>query len=529
MFVKRKLRARKAQNITYGLATSVSLVTFLIYLSSLRNEFVEWDDRLYVFGNPHICSLNFSFLKWAFSTYHGANWHPLTWASHALDYAVWGLDPLGHHLTNIVLHSVNAFLVVLLIARLLEAWKVPSPSPDRAKFIAAATTGLLFGLHPLHVESVAWVAERKDLLCALFFLLSILSYTAYATYRTYTKYLFSLGFFALALLSKPMAVSLPVVLLILDWFPFRRLRSIKSFGSALFQKLPFIALSLISSVLTVMAQKTVGAIQSIETVPLPSRVMVAVESLMAYLWKMVLPVDLVPFYPYPKNLSLSSPEYIIPVVLVTGISMFCVSIAAKQRVWLSVWGYYVVTLIPVLGIVQVGGQSMADRYTYLPSLGPFLLAGLSAAWVFQKVNAPGKRGFFITLVFSFTAVVAFVSLSYLTSKQIRIWNNSINLWSYVITKEPERVPLAYNNLGIVLEERGRSDEAIACFRKALILDPYYAKAHNNLGNAYYRRGLLDDAIREYRIALSLKPDYQDALDNLSVVFAMKEAITSHKK
>ena len=244
--------ARKTIHVRYYLAASVSLITFLVYLSSLQNGFVQWDDPEYVSENLHIRSFNASFLKWAFLEFHSANWHPLTWISHAIDYAIWGLNPLGHHLTNNILHTFNTFIVVLLIVRLVELFKESTKTEvtttfldNRRTLIVAGVTGLLFGLHPLHVESVAWVAERKDLLCAFFFLLSITAYLKYL--RTIDivqagqgprsrflnkQYLFSFFFFALALLSKPMAVSLPAVLLIFDWYPSKRILRRKSLSDA---------------------------------------------------------------------------------------------------------------------------------------------------------------------------------------------------------------------------------------------------------------------------------------------------------
>ncbi|MGD0283667.1 MAG: hypothetical protein ABSB95_15050, partial [Dissulfurispiraceae bacterium] len=360
----------------YFVAGLVSLLTFSVYLSCIHNEFVAWDDDHYIYENLHLHPLNAAFFRWAFSAFYAANWHPLTWVSHALDYAVWGLNPLGHHLTNNILHAVNTFIVVVLVVKLLETWHAsrqqnPARHPSQ-DLIIAAVTGLLFGLHPLHVESVAWVSERKDLLCAMFFLLSVLAYTN-------KHYLLVVFLFALALLSKPMAVSLPAVLLILDWHPFNRISSVKSFLSAFLEKLPLIALSIVSSVLTVLAQKAEGAMQPFEVTPLSSRVLVAAESLLSYLWKMVWPVNLIPYYSYPGNVSLFSAEYFLSVIIVFGITAACLIMVKKQKLWLAAWGYYVITLLPVLGIVQVGGQAMADRYTYLPSLGPFILIGLIGA------------------------------------------------------------------------------------------------------------------------------------------------------
>ena len=220
--------SNKALVVKYLSACAVGFVTFLVFLPTLQNDFINWDDSLYVYENPLIRSFDTQLLISAFGDFYAGFWHPLTWISHALDYAIWGLNPMGHHLTNNILHAINAFLVVILITRLVEAAS-GSLKSSKGSLVAAVTTGLLFGLHPLRVESVAWVAERKDLLCGLFYLLSIMAYTSYAANKSYRTYFISLGLFTLALMSKPMAVSLPVVLLILDWYPFRRIESIKSF------------------------------------------------------------------------------------------------------------------------------------------------------------------------------------------------------------------------------------------------------------------------------------------------------------
>jgi hypothetical protein len=257
------------------IACSVALVTFAVFLPSLRNEFVNYDDGNYVYENPFIRSLDMKLLKSAFTEFYASNWHPLTWLSHAFDYAMWGLNPLGHHLTNNILHALNTLIVVFLVIRLLEVYRLTMANKglsqpfinDSTLKITGAATGLLFGLHPLHVESVAWVSERKDLLCAFFFLLTIIAYIRYvmeikarasinSPSRFFNRnYLFAIGFFILSLMSKPMAVSLPFVLLILDWYPFRRIRSLKTFCTVSTEKLPFFALTLISSVLTILGKK----------------------------------------------------------------------------------------------------------------------------------------------------------------------------------------------------------------------------------------------------------------------------------
>jgi tetratricopeptide (TPR) repeat protein len=558
----------KKQNFKYYAAGAVSLITFIVYLPSLQNAFVLWDDEYYVFENLHIRSFDLNLFKWAFFDFYASNWHPLTWISHALDYAVWGLNPTGHHLTNNILHAVNTFLVVLLVVRLLEVVNalslLNSSRPpltlrggaegggvisiggfsDKGTLIAAATTGLLFGIHPLHVESVAWVAERKDLLSALFFLLSIMMYARHFTppspyenhnsplfpsylkrgrggaegryfrkgWRSRGSYLLSLLFFTLALLSKPMAVSLPLVLLILDWYPFENIRSLKTFLNAVINKAPFITLSIGSSVLTMMAQK--NAMRLMDIVPWQARVLSSAYALFAYIGKMLAPVGLSPFYPYSGNVYLLSPAYFIAIVLVIGLTAACLVIGKRQKIWLSLWVYYVVTLVPVLGIVQVGRQSMADRYAYLPSIAPFLITGILVAWAYRKIKEPGLG---IKLACASSVLCLVLCLAYLTFKQIGIWNNSVNFWSYVIQKEPE-VPFAYYGRGLALYEMGQTNKALEDYGKAIAIDPSYSKAYATRGFVFEKRGEFDKAVADYSKALALDPFDAQAYNNRGVIF-----------
>jgi Tfp pilus assembly protein PilF len=417
---------------------------------------------------------------------------------------------------------------------------------DRAILIAAGTTGLLFGLHPLHVESVAWVAERKDLLCALFFLLSIMAYTKYASSRERggrgqesavgsrqsgddqdpgmglknrflnKHYLWALGFFVLALQSKPMAVTLPVVLLILDWYPFDRMRSLKAIQPVFVEKIPFFALSLGSSILTVLAQQ--GTMATLDAVPFSVRLLVAIHSLMAYLVKMLWPWDLIPFYPYPKNASLLSLEYLSAIVLVIGLTAGCIIMVKKQKGWLAAWGYYIVTLVPVLGIVQVGSQAMADRYTYLPGLGPFLIMGLATAWTTEKVKTTKRGGPAIKATAAGAALGVVIALSSATVQQIGIWKNTITLWNCVIEKEPDGAPQAYNNRGLAFKNMGLMREAISDFDKAIALNPAYALAFNNRGVTFKKIGMFNEAIEDFTAAIALNPDYYKAYGNRAIAY-----------
>ncbi len=523
------------------LAAAAAFITFSVYLTALGNDFVNWDDGPYIYANPHIRSLNAAFFKWAFFDFYEYNWHPLTWLSHAVDYALWGLNPVGHHLTSVILHALNTFLVVVLVMRLLEAFRsngqssTPALLNDSGMLLAAGTTGLLFGLHPVHVESVAWVAERKDLLCALFFLLSIMIYTKYAggqgagvsskkdearqrIFLFDRYYLFTLGFFILALMSKPMAVTLPFVLLILDWQPFDRIRSWKALLPALGEKIPFLILSLGSAIVTVLAQRAGGALISTEEVPLPDRLLVAVHSLAAYLGNLAWPQNLSAFYPYPQNIALLSAEFLPALALVTGVSAACLMYRKKRSIWLPTWGYYVITLLPVLGIVQVGGQSIADRYLYLPSFGPFLLAGLGAAWLWAAAVNLNKWRPLPKLICGITAVFVLVFLTYSSLEQIAIWKNGFALWNDVIEKYPQRVPVAYNNRGTVLMITGRFDKAIEDFNTAIALDPSDYLPYTNLGKIYLNTGSFEKSIEYSGRAILLAPLQAMPYNNRGVAY-----------
>jgi hypothetical protein len=515
------MAVQKTKAFKYFLAASVGLVTFAVYLPTLHNDFVGWwDDSVYVYENPHIRFFNAHFLRWAFFDFYASNWHPLTWMSHALDYAIWGLNPMGHHLSNNIIHALNSFLVVVLAIKLLEIYQegvirngTTTLMNRQEILIAGGVTGLLFGLHPVHVESVAWVSERKDLLCSLFFLLSGIAYTGYVTTEIASEklvsrfssgwYLLCVGFFALALLSKPMAVSLPLVLLILDWYPFKRILSVKSFLSTLMEKLPFFALSLVSSILTILAQRSGGAMGMMIFEPLSTRLLVAAKALIAYLWKMILPTDLIPYYSYPKKVTIFSPEYLSAAILVIVITAACVLYAKKQKVLLSVWGYYVVTLIPVIGIVQVGSQSMADRYTYLPSLGPFLMAGLSIAWIYGRSHALQKWSVTIKVFGLAAMLLVFTALVFLTTRQAAIWKDPVTLWTYVIEREPTSVPGAYVNRGAAFHRRGQLNEAVKDLNMALSLDPFSVDAYYERGTIFFEIGQYGRAVFDLDRAIGL--------------------------
>lgn len=530
------------QRVIYYLAGLVSLVTFVVYLPALWNDFVLWDDDLFIYNNLRIRSLDWNFFKWAFSDISVSHWRPLVWISHALDYSIWGMRPLGHHLTNVLLHAANTFIVVYLAIRLLDVSNrvrmkhdLPPLLTDQAILITGGVAGMLFGLHPLHVESVAWITERKDVLYSLFFLLSVSAYIRYVEIAAESAasqkeerafffnrhYLLSLAFFVLALSSKAMAVTLPFVLLILDWYPLKRMNCLKDFAAAFKEKLPFMTFSVSIAIVTVIAQKKSGAMSFDESVQLPERVLVAFKALIVYLWKMLAPVNLVPFYPYEKDISLASFAYSGSIVVVIGITVACIVIAKKRPLFLAIWGYYVVSLVPVLGIIRTGTYSMADRYTYLPSLGPFLAFGLFVAWGLAKVDLMKQRPSLIKLLVAVTAIFLFSGMSYLTVKQIAVWKNSLVLWSYVIEKEPDRVPIAYNNRGLAYKEIGQVERAIDDYNAAIRLAPADAKPYTNRGIVFGEIGQFEQAMEDFNAAIALNPKYADAYTSRGLVFEIR--------
>jgi len=422
-------------------AILAALITVLVYLPALNNGFVNWDDYEYICENRYIRSIDFEFLKWVFTSFHDCTWYPLTWLSHTVDYAIWGLNPVGHHLSSILLHGLNTFLVVLLIIRLVKAVKPEDKSNQLPGYlIAGLATGLLFGLHPLHVESVAWVSERKDVLYSSFFLLSFLTYLKYTSTSQQKQkilgYILCLLFFIMSLMSKPMAVTLPVVLLIVDIYPLGRLNlksGLKAQKELLIEKIPFFVMSIVSSIVTVIAQQTGGAVTPLEKHLFIDRILVALRGLGFYLSKMVWPTDLCPLYPYPSKISFLSLQFIGSFILVLSITALCIKSWNRHKTLPAIWAYYVVTLLPVLGIIRVGEQAAADRYTYLPSLGPFLLVGLAAAYIWKRLNIKLHFSTYMRPCIMILPALIMGLLAVVTVKQIGIWKDSLT-WNHMLTE-----------------------------------------------------------------------------------------------
>ncbi|MDA8098719.1 MAG: tetratricopeptide repeat protein [Nitrospiraceae bacterium] len=518
----------------YLLAAVVAVVTLLVYLPALRNGFVLWDDDVFILGNAHLRHLDWAFFRWAFTDIRASgNWMPVTWISYALDHALWGLRPAGFHLTNIVLHALNSGLIVLLAARLLDAApsldrrEMPSGPGSFAPLIAGGVAGALFGLHPLHVEPAAWAADRRDVLCTFFYLSGILSYCIFASLaaearksRTGRIYrMLTAALFFLSLGSKAMAVTFPVVLLLVDGYLFGRIGSLRDSVGAIREKLPLFAASLVASVIAYAGQRSVGALSFMATVPTTERLLVAVRSVILYLGKMAVPGDLLAFYPYPDVVSLLTMEFLFPLILVFGITVAVLLSARKQPLWLFVWAYYVVTLLPVAGVVQVGEHVMADRYAYLPSVGPFFLVGSLAAGVWARAGSWGAlrrpaKGISVMLV----ATVAF-ALARGTMKQIAIWHDSVSLWSHAVEKEPERIPGAYHNRAMAYKSRGEYRRALEDYGTALLLKPRSAGTLVNRGLLYTELGRFDLAWQDFDRAISLEPASADAYTGRGLLLA----------
>jgi len=482
--------------------------TLSVYLQVINYDFVYFDDELYVIDNPNVkAGLNRESIIWAFSADYAGNWHPLTWLSHMLDIELYGLNPIGHHLTSIQIHIINTVLLFILLNWMTEAvW----PS----SFVAA-----LFALHPLHVESVAWVAERKDVLCAFFWILSILAYVRYTRNKSKTNYLLIVVLFAFGLMSKPMIVTLPFTLLLLDFWPLSRFKpkAYKTQTSAcqismalILEKVPLFALSAVSSIITFSIQQHGGVIASLESIPLTMRISNALVSYISYIIKMFWPINLAFFYPYHKLMIWN--------VLLSGILLLCVSalitFAARRLPYLVTgWLWYLGTLVPVIGIVQTGCQSMADRYTYVPLIGIFIII----AWGMRDIAAKWQSQRILLPIFSGIALIFFMTCTWF---QAGHWQNGITIFKHTLNVTKNNC-VANCELGHALMRNGKLDEAVIQFCKALKINPNYEEAHANLGCTLARQGNISDAIYHYNKALLINPDNVKAHNNLGVLLAGK--------
>jgi Flp pilus assembly protein TadD len=492
------------------------VITLAVYWQVRNHEFISYDDDVYVIENPHVqAGLTRQAIIWSFTTTHVANWHPLTWLSHLMDCQLYGLNPSGHHLTNVLFHLVNTVLLFLLLHRITGAsW--------RSGFVAA-----LFAVHPLHVESVAWVAERKDVLSTLFWLLTMWAYIYYVEKPRLHRYLLTLLTLGLGLMAKPMLVTLPFVLLLLDYWPLERfqagpagsndqgqvqvpLSSVKTRSPSsrlIWEKAPFFVVSLASCVVTFLVQQKGGAVETVQAFPLTIRIGNALVSYVSYMGKMIWPQSLAVFYPHPGT-SLPGWQAAAAGLLLIFITIGVIR-AGRKRAYLTVgWLWYLGTLVPVIGLVQVGAQALADRYTYVPLIGLFIMI----SWFIPDLLAGWRhRG----IVLGGSAVTVVSALMVCTWMQLQHWKNDITLFEHAL-KVTANNYLAHDSLGNALAEQGKLDKAITHYNAALRINPNSLNTHNNLGVAFLEGGDIDKAITHYYAALRLKSDSAETHNNLGV-------------
>lgn len=486
------------------------VLVLLAFLPVLDNGFVHYDDDLYITRNEQVQSgLSWEGLSWALTTTHAANWHPLTWLSHMADVELFGGNPAGHHWTSLAIHTLNVFLLFFVLR---EMTCDPWPS-----FAVAA----LFAVHPLHVESVAWVSERKDLLSTLFGLLSLLFYARYAVHGGRFRFAVALGAFALSLTAKPMLVTLPFLLLLLDWWPLGRVRggavpaaagrSVegRSWGFLFMEKVPWLMLSVASSIATLWAQHSGGAIAPTTLFPLLTRLANALYSYATYLYKTFWPWPLAFFYPHPGLPPLVQVVGIgVALVILTGLALR----VRLDRPYLTVgWLWFLGMLVPVIGLVQVGVQATADRYTYLP------LTGLFIALAWSLWDWAGSRGMRRRVVLIFFAAVLLAMVP-MTRAQVRTWKDSFTLNRHAI-EVVEGNYVAHHNLAVLLFLRGQLDAAIGHYRKALASHPGDAKSHNHLAVALVQKGALESAEHHFQEAIRIDTGYVGAYINLGVLMS----------
>ncbi len=470
--------------------------TLILYIPALGANFLNYDDDGYVTANTHVLGgLSWSNIAWAFTTTGEANWHPLTWISHMADVQFFGTHPCGHHLVSVLLHALNVVLLFLVLRRATR-------NVARSALVAA-----LFAVHPLNVECVAWVAERKSLLSMLFFLLALSAYERYASYRSADRYAALAVLFALGLAAKPMVVTLPFLLLLWDYWPLRSLSANTeasrrpSFARLVGEKISLLVLSAASSAITIYAQRRGGAMALTAVLPLRQRVANAIYSYFSYLVKGVWPSRLAVFYPHPEN-TLALWKVLAAGLLLAAITLLVWLNRERCRYLLTGWLWYVVAMVPMIGVVQVGRQAMADRYAYLPFIGLFIIAVWGCADLFRRFELARP----VQVVLVAAPLVAYASMAIL---QITYWHDSYRLFAHAL-QVTEHNAIAEDNLGTTLVEMGRPDLALPHFQAAVTFMPQLSGAHYNLGILAQQQGHLDDAAREYQLALRYASDENGA-------------------
>ncbi len=500
------------------------ILSMIVYCRVIRNEFVHYDDDTYIFKNPYIqTGISIDNIKWAFTTDHGGNWHPLTWISHMTDSQLFGMKKAGwHHLVNLLWHVINTVLLFIMLSRMTGAvWQ--------SAFVAA-----LFAVHPLNVETVAWASERKSVLSTFFWFMTILLYINYVKSRSIKSYVFSILFFLMGLLSKPMVVTLPFVLLLLDFWPLNRTplyrtgaddnqqettepHDITVVGTSLlnkllFEKVPFFILAMIFCIVTLFVQESAGSVASLDAIPFSSRITNALLSYFMYIYMMVWPVDLAVLYPHSGMPQVW--QYTISGIFLISVTFLVVK-AARRFPYLGFgWFWYLGTLVPVIGIVQAGGQSMADRYAYLPLIGIFIMI----AWGVSDI--PVKKHHFSRSLYAGLAAVIIFAFSCVTFVQTGYWKNSIALFKRTVSVTKGNYVM-YNNLGNAYMRVDRLDDAMFYCREALKIKPNSIEVLNNLGNILLKKGEVDEAVSLLAKAMKINPNHMIVRKNLQRGLMMK--------
>jgi len=467
------------------------VATLALYNPVNRHPFVNYDDDRYITENPHVHNgLTWRTITWAFTATEQGNWHPLTWLSHALDYQLFHQNPAGHHLTSLLIHAANA---VLLFLFLMYATRRLGPS----LFVAA-----LFALHPINVESVAWVAERKNVLCTFFFFATLIAYCWYARQPDWRRYLVFAGLFLLGLMSKPMVITLPFVLLLLDYWPLGRIRGGHADATAaplsklVVEKLPLIALSAASAVITMQAQRAGGAMRSTAQFSLAVRLENAVMAYAMYLWKMIWPSHLSPIYPHPGD-SLAGWQVGTSALVLLAMTAVALKFRAR-RYLLTGWLWFLGTLVPVIGLVQVGDQAMADRYAYIPLVGIFIMI----AWRIADLADSKQIGLVVRVI---PAACVLLALSFATNRQLGYWSSNYDLWTHAVAVTGRNF-IAQDNLGGALLWLGKTDEAYLHFQAAAEINPLDPMSRSNLGAYLQEHGHMAEAIEKYNRVITLTSD-----------------------
>ncbi|PYJ52886.1 MAG: hypothetical protein DME82_15425, partial [Verrucomicrobia bacterium] len=483
----------RAHRQALGVCIFLVAITWLVFAQTVRYDFVNYDDSEYVYANPNIThGLSIHGVIHAFAGRHWDNWHPLTTVSHMLDCQLYGLHPGGHHLTNILLHTIAVVLLFLVLQQMTGAiW--------RSAFVAA-----VFAIHPLRVESVAWISERKDVLSAVFFMLTLGAYVRYAKSPSTGRYLTMSILFALGLMSKSMLVTVPFVLLLLDYWPLNRFTK-RSSRQLILEKVPLLALSAAAGVATLLVQRSSLAV--VERLPVVSRIGNGLVSCVIYVKQMIWPVGLAVFYPHPGDQlpvdQLPIWEIALAAMLLALASVGVIVLRHKFPYFVTGWFWYLVMLLPVVGLIQVGSQAHADRYTYLPQIGLYILI----TWAVADLTASRRQRGRAAIIVGVLSWRAWVQTSY--------WRDSETLFSHALAVTSNN-DVAENNLGIFLKRKGRLDEAITHLQTLVKEHPNDAETHYNLGNALLKKGDSQSAIAAYEKAISIKLRYPDAHYNLGI-------------